>query len=237
MRVDPRIQRRLLDLASVDSAIRNAKVDLNKATSGSAQDIQSEKATVAGELRDQLAIVDGIKVELRKVEDDIATAQSRIERDKNLLATATEAKDISVLSAEMDKLAERIDALETKEIEMLDTKAEAEAKLAEVQAKYEALGNEITSFESEQNEKILVAKKELDELLENRKIIESEFPEELLALYNKQLERYGVGASELVGSVTSATGISIPATELAKIRATSPEEIVLCPDSNAILVR
>ncbi len=237
MRVDPKIQRRLLDLASLDSAIRNAKIVLNKASSGSSQDIQSEKATVAGELRDQLAIVDGIKVELRKVEDDIATAQSRIERDKNLLSAATDAKDISVLSAEMDKLAERVDALETKEIEMLDTKAAAEAKLAEVQTKYDALGNEIASFESEQGEKISVAKSELDLLLADRKALESEFPGELLALYNKQLERYGVGASELIGSVTSATGISIPATELAKIRATAADEIVLCPDSNAILVR
>src|SRR5690606_26118744 len=99
MRVDPTIQRRLLDLANLDSAIRSAKIVLNKVNSVSSQDIQSEKATVAGQLRDQLAIVDGIKVELRKVEDDIATAQSRIERDKNLLAAATDAKDISVLSA------------------------------------------------------------------------------------------------------------------------------------------
>lgn len=237
MRVDPKIQRRLLELVAVDSAIRGAKVLLNKAGEQSSQDIQSEKATVASQLREQLAVVDQLKIELRKIEDDIATAQSRIERDKNLLASASDAKDISVLSAEMAKLAERVDALETREIEMLDAKEEAEARLAEVQENYGSLSERITSFDSAQNEIISAARLKLDTLLAEREVLQTEFPTELLALYDKQLARYGVGASELVGSVTSATGISIPATELAKIKAADPEEVLLCPDSNAILVR
>ena len=62
-------------------------------------------------------------------------------------------------------------------------------------------------------------------------------PAELLALYEKQRERYGVGASHLRGGVSSASGVALNATDLGAVRAAAPDDVLLCPDSSAILVR
>ena len=62
-------------------------------------------------------------------------------------------------------------------------------------------------------------------------------PDDLLTLYEKQRERYGVGASHLRARVSSASGVELTGSDLETVRAAAPDEVVMCPDSNAILVR
>jgi predicted nucleic acid-binding Zn-ribbon protein len=62
-------------------------------------------------------------------------------------------------------------------------------------------------------------------------------PAELLALYEKQRARYGVGASLLRGGVSSASGVALNSSDMTMVRAAAPDVVLLCPDSNAILVR
>ena len=67
--------------------------------------------------------------------------------------------------------------------------------------------------------------------------IVSSLPEDLYALYERQRERYGVGASHLRGGVSSASGVALTESDLQEIRTAAPDQVILCPDSNAILVR
>jgi predicted nucleic acid-binding Zn-ribbon protein len=62
-------------------------------------------------------------------------------------------------------------------------------------------------------------------------------PEELIALYERQRDRYGFGASLLRGGVSSASGLKLNENDMADVRAAAPDDVLLCPDSNAILVR
>ena len=62
-------------------------------------------------------------------------------------------------------------------------------------------------------------------------------PEDLVQLYERQRERYGVGVSELRGGVSSASGVQLTESDLQDIRQAADDDVVLCPDSNAILVR
>ena len=62
-------------------------------------------------------------------------------------------------------------------------------------------------------------------------------PADLIALYEKQRERYGVGASHLRARISSASGVELTGSDLAAVRAAAPDAVLLCPDSNAILVR
>ena len=59
----------------------------------------------------------------------------------------------------------------------------------------------------------------------------------MLELYEKQRERYGIGAAELVGRVTTGSNVTLDAQDVKRIVESAPDEVVLCPDSNAILVR
>ena len=62
-------------------------------------------------------------------------------------------------------------------------------------------------------------------------------PDDLLALYEKQRARYGVGASMLQGGVSLASGVALNSSDMSTIRAAAPDDVLLCPDSNAVLVR
>jgi predicted nucleic acid-binding Zn-ribbon protein len=70
-----------------------------------------------------------------------------------------------------------------------------------------------------------------------RESIVAVLPDDLAALYERQRERYGVGASHLRGGVSSASGVALTESDLQDIRRAAPEEVIMCPDSNAILVR
>lgn len=59
-------------------------------------------------------------------------------------------------------------------------------------------------------------------------------PDELLALYEKQRARYGVGASHLRAGVSTASGVMLNATDLGVVRAAAPDDVLLCPESSAI---
>src|SRR5690606_26506961 len=71
----------------------------------------------------------------------------------------------------------------------------------------------------------------------DRATVAGRVPADLLALSEKQRERYGVGASHLRGGVSSASGVALNATDLNAVRAAAPDDVLLCPDSSAILVR
>ncbi len=62
-------------------------------------------------------------------------------------------------------------------------------------------------------------------------------PEELVALYERQRERYGFGASLLQRGISSASGVALTESDLQQVRQAAPDDVLLCPDSNAILVR
>jgi predicted nucleic acid-binding Zn-ribbon protein len=70
-----------------------------------------------------------------------------------------------------------------------------------------------------------------------RNDIANGLPAELMALYEKQRERYGIGAGLLVNGVSVATGIRLSESDLDTIRHAESDDVLLCPDSNCILVR
>ena len=71
----------------------------------------------------------------------------------------------------------------------------------------------------------------------NRQTIAAKVPDDLLALYTKQRDRYGSGASLLQYGVSSANGVKLLENELQAIRAAAPDDVIICPSSDAILVR
>jgi hypothetical protein len=75
------------------------------------------------------------------------------------------------------------------------------------------------------------------EALAQRATLVVTVPDDVLALYEKQRERYGLGASHLRARVSSASGVELTGSDLAAVRHAAPDAVLLCPDSNAILVR
>jgi predicted nucleic acid-binding Zn-ribbon protein len=70
-----------------------------------------------------------------------------------------------------------------------------------------------------------------------RREIASKLPADLLALYERQRARYGTGASLLRGGVSQASGVALNQDEMATVRRAAPDDVLICPSSDAILVR
>ncbi|MFW8745412.1 DUF7581 domain-containing protein, partial [Mesorhizobium japonicum] len=71
----------------------------------------------------------------------------------------------------------------------------------------------------------------------DRSVVAARVPTELLALYEKQRGRYGVGASHLERGMSSATGVMLGASDLNRVRAAAPDDVIVEEESGAILVR
>ena len=71
----------------------------------------------------------------------------------------------------------------------------------------------------------------------DREVVAGRVPSELLALYEKQRGRYGVGASHLERGMSSSTGVMLGASDLQRVRGAAPDDVLLEEESGAILVR
>lgn len=234
----PETQARLLDLQRLDTALqqlahRARTLPERAAVTALQEDAERIKAAVvetSGHLEDA-------RRELGRVESDVDLVEKRIARDTERLQQSSSVKDIQGLEHELGSLRARLSELEEVEltlmerIELLETAANGasdtlqahtarrEVAERELQGALQAIEAERASVQAE------------------RDALAAELPADLVALYEKQRERYGTGASHLRARVSSASGVTLTGSDLEMVRRAAPDEVILCPDSNAILVR
>jgi hypothetical protein len=180
---------------------------------------------------------ENIQAELTRAESDVTLVEARIQKDEERLTHTSSAKDAQGLEHELESLRKRRSDLEDIELAIMERLEQADSVLtgliAELATADEALSEARAQFSSHS------AALEGETLSQRatRDSIVAVLPEDLYALYERQRERYGVGASHLRGGVSSASGVALTESDLQDIRRAAPEEVVMCPDSNAILVR
>ncbi|MBX3103534.1 MAG: hypothetical protein KF867_01010 [Cryobacterium sp.] len=238
MKADPDLQRMLLDLQSLDTQL-NQLIHRSEKLPELAQivELKSEitlatqaRASVTGELEDAQS-------ELKRVESDVELVESRIKKDQERMDLTSSMKDVAGLEAEIASLKSRLSELEEMELSIMEMVEEHEAKVLEANSKLESLSTELSKAEHSKNVALESIEKERQHLTANRQTIANRISPELLSLYEKQRDRYGVGASLLQHGISGASGVKLTESDLAEIRAAAPDEVMLCPDSNAILVR
>src|SRR5690606_448960 len=114
---------------------------------------------------------------------------------------------------------------------------EREQALAATRAKLAELAERIVTVERARDAALGDLEAQRAQAEADREALAARLPADPLAPYERQRERYGVGASHLRGGVTSATGVMLTASDLDAVRSAAPDDVLLCPDSNAILVR
>jgi predicted nucleic acid-binding Zn-ribbon protein len=163
--------------------------------------------------------------------------EARIKRDTDRLDSATSVKDVAGLEQELTALRKRRDDLEEIELNVMETVEEREQAVAATRTVLDDLEARITAQEQERDAALAGIGSERGHAEANRSTIAGKLPDELLALYERQRDRYGFGASLLQGGVSMASGVKLNANDLGVIRSADPEDVLICPDSQAILVR
>jgi predicted nucleic acid-binding Zn-ribbon protein len=234
----PEIQARLLDVAACDLEIQRASTALRGLSDTlHIPTLEAALDEIKGRLHDALVEKETIQAELTRAESDVQLVESRIAQDEERLVHTASAKDAQGLEHELESLKKRRSDLEDIELAIMERLEQADSALSGLEAERDtaegALAEARTQFEATSAE--LTAQRSTQEAA--RGDIVSSLPEDLYALYERQRERYGVGASHLRGGVSSASGVALTESDLQEIRTAAPDQVILCPDSNAILVR
>lgn len=234
----PDAQRVLLDVQALDTTLQQlahrerslperAVVDALKAEADVMREFVIQRR---GELEDA-------RIELGRVESDVAIVEARIARDGDRLQASSSVKDIAGLEHELESLRGRLGDLEEIELSVMEKVEAIETELASATASLEAHQQQLADAEAARDAALAAIAAEVAAARSQRAAIVATVPDDLLALYEKQRERYGVGASHLRARVSSASGVELTGSDLALVRAAAPDAVLLCPDSNAILVR
>jgi len=238
MKADPRAQERLLELQAHDlrlAQLERLERDLPERVALEA--LASERTTVRADLASTTGVLEDARAELRRTEADVAVVEARIAKDAERMMSASSAKDAAGFEHEIASLRRRQADLEEIELAVMERVEEHEAAVAELEQQLTDLQTELQLAAATVDGALSRIADERAEVAAARAALAAELPEDLVALYERQRARYGVGASLLRRRVSEASGVELTADELAEVEAAAPDDVLLCPSSNAILVR
>jgi predicted nucleic acid-binding Zn-ribbon protein len=186
---------------------------------------------------EQRGAVEDTGIELRRVESDVSVVEARIARDSERVQSSSSVKDVAALEQELAALRKRLGDLEEIELTVMERLEEREKAAANTRAALDALDARIAEVEAARDSALASIAADRAVAAAARHELETRLPADLLALYEKQRSRYGTGASLLRGGTSLASGVKLLEDELHTIRAAAPDDVLICPSSDAILIR
>lgn len=238
MKAAPEDQDKLVEVGEIDLALLRLSQRLGHLPSEAPlEEVRVQLVQAREAQRNALAVVEGLAADLQRAESDVALVVKRMESDRERLNSSTSAKDAQGLEHELGSLAERLAVLEEVQLTVMEQLDTAQTALDEAVARAEALDARSAELAAELHAERTEAEAERQSLLARRVEATATIPADLLALYDRQRERYGQGVSVLTAGISSASGVKLTESDLQSIRQAAGDEVVLCPDSNAILVR
>lgn len=174
-----------------------------------------------------------------RLEEEMARAESRIvEIEKRMYSGEVSAsRELQAMAAEVDSLRTRRSSLEEEVLLAMEEAEPIDAELAALaeegrghEAQVERLSVAITEAEA-------AIDAELGERRATRVGTAAGVPDDLLSTYERLRVRLGgVGAARLVGASCTGCHLTLPATELDRIKREPPDALVFCDQCGRILV-
>ena len=238
LKASPNDQAHLLELQALDTRIQQldyrAKMLPQLAVIAG---LESESTALRVETLSTTGALEDAKGELGRIESDVAVVEARIKRDTDRLQVSSSVKDVAGLESELAGLTRRQNELEEIELGVMERVEALETASRELRTRHDELQGRIASIVAEKDDSLGGLTSERSHSTANRSTIAGTLPEDLLALYERQRARYGQGASLLRGGVSEASGLKLNEFDMAAIRAAAPDDVLICPESSAILVR
>jgi predicted nucleic acid-binding Zn-ribbon protein len=239
VKVDPAVQRRLLELADVDAEL--ARVDHRRRTLPELAEIaDAEKAAQAkkdAKVANETALGD-LDREVKRQEKEIDAVRAREDRDRALLAGGTvSSKQMTDLDHELNTLQRRQTTLEDELLELMERR-----EAVELDGQHAAV--ELAKADEALQDAAIRRDQALADLetvsvrrIADREKLVPQFPQPLLDLYERVRKNRGIGASLLRQRRCGACRIELDRTSISRISNTAPDEVVTCDECGAIMVR
>lgn len=192
------------------------------------------RLAAASERRDEARRAQSaLEHELASVEAKIAELEARM-----YSGTVTAPRELQAMQADVEALRRRRGAVEDQVLEAMTATEAAEAEVAELQGQRSELDAQGTRLLAAIAEEEAAIDRELAIEGDARRAPASRLPADLAQLYEQLRTRLdGIGAARLVNGRCSGCHLTLPATELDRIRREPPEALIRCDQCGRILVR
>ncbi|MFC0033420.1 zinc ribbon domain-containing protein [Micromonospora chaiyaphumensis] len=239
MKADPKVQRRLLDLQAIDTAL--AQLAHRRRTLPEL----AELAALARELsaledervRAQVA-VDDLDRDIARLEKDVDQVRARKTKDENRLAAGTgPARELEALQHELASLNRRQSDLEDAELELMEQRETAQGVLDGVERRIAEARDRRAAAEQRRDDSLAEIAKEEEFKRGARQPLAGDLPADLVALYDKIRTDTGLGAALLTGARCGGCRLELSGADLARIRKADPDDVVRCEECRRIMVR
>lgn len=182
--------------------------------------------------------VSDLEAEQRKADADVDLVRQRSEKDRVLLDTINDAKQLSNLQHELESLARRQSELEDVELEVMERLEAAQKSHTALLAQREALAGELADARIARDNALADLDDEERIARAAREAAAQGVPADLLALYDKlRADNGGIGAAALHRGRCEGCRIELTPVDLGRIREAPPAEVIRCEECRRILVR
>ncbi|MEU3454186.1 C4-type zinc ribbon domain-containing protein [Micromonospora sp. NPDC006766] len=239
MKADPKVQRRLLDLQAIDTALAQLahrrrslpeRVEL-EALARELSALEDER------VRAQVA-VDDLDRDIARLEKDVDQVRARKSKDEARLAAGTgPARELEALQHELASLNRRQSDLEDAELELMEQRETAQGVLDGVERRLGEARDRRAAVEQRRDESLAEIAKEEEFKRGARQPLANDLPADLVTLYDRIREDSGLGAALLTGVRCGGCRLELSGADLARIRKAAPDDVVRCEECRRILVR
>ncbi len=198
-------------------------------------ELVAQRQTQAHELTVRSGARDDVRTEISRIESDVETARTRLARDEERLNAAS-AKEAVALENEIASLRRRVSALEDAELEAMERLEHAEVAVAEQEATIAEITTEGTLLTTEAKALVADATQRAEQLVRDRAAVIEALPAPLVAQYDR-IARNTTGAGLFRQGMCEACRVILSGSDLAAVRNAPADDVVLCPECGAILVR
>jgi predicted nucleic acid-binding Zn-ribbon protein len=234
----PAVQARLLDLQRIDDELN--RIAQHRRRLDQAADIaaaEQERSALRRTAADRRGELEDLRARIGRLESDVRTVEQRLERDHGRLASSSSTKDVHGLEQEIGSLRRRREALEDDQLVLMEQVESVESAAAAVAASLAEVEQRIAALRTDREDALSGLLAQQSDAAARRTALAAELPADLVALYDQQRTRYGIGAARLVGAVSEGSNMALTGADLAAVRSAAPDAVVLDPESSCILVR
>ena len=191
------------------------------------------------DLASAVNVRDEILTRQRQLEAELSATDSRVEAVSRRLYSGevSASRELKAMSDDVDGLKERSSHLEDSILEVLDELEPVEKRVSEIESALATLTRERDTAARALVTAESIVDTELAAVASERERLVLNLPEQLLAVYERLRSRLGgVAVARLVGSRCDGCHLTLPATELDRIRHLPAGELVTCDQCERILV-
>jgi len=238
MKAEVAQQRSLLTLSELDSELTRLA---HRAGHLPEQQRYEELAERQQAVADRIAALriagEDLDAQIAKLESEVDTVRQREDRDRGLLNSVGDPKQLEEIQHELGTLERRQANLEDTLLELMERREQLAAEQSGEQAALDAVQADLDTAVGHRDAVLAEVEQRRTATVSRRDEVAAGLDGELLKLYERQRSASGVGAGRLLGGRCGACRIELDRGELARISAAPQEEVLRCEECGAILLR